>query len=88
MSVHLPANGGSGSIYFGKMTLRISRKVMGSRPDKANEFYKFLILLSSVSPGVYSAHSRNDYQEQKKMFLGSRARPADKADNLTVICDI
>jgi hypothetical protein len=32
--------------------------------------------------GVYSASNRNEYQN---MFLGSRARPKRKADNLTAI---
>jgi hypothetical protein len=45
---------------------------VGSSPD-----------LTEFGPGVDSASNRNKYQ---KMFLGSRARSAGKADNLTDIC--
>jgi hypothetical protein len=38
-------------------------------------------------PWVYSASNRNEYQKHKNMFLGSRARPTRKADNLTAICE-
>jgi hypothetical protein len=34
---------------------------------------------------IHSASNRNEYQ---KMFLGSRVRPARKADNLTAICEL
>jgi hypothetical protein len=39
--------------------------------------------MSALGPGVYSASNRNEYQELNN-FLGSKARPARKADNLTV----
>jgi hypothetical protein len=64
------------------------RKVAGSRPDEVNEFLSiYLIFKAALGPGVYSASNRNEYHKQKKMFLGSRARPVRKADNLTVICE-
>jgi hypothetical protein len=42
---------------------------------------------SSQRGGFYSASNRNEYQKQKIMFLGSKARPVRKADNLTAICE-
>jgi hypothetical protein len=38
-------------------------------------FSIYLILPAALGPGVYSASNRNEYQKQKNMFLGSRARP-------------
>jgi hypothetical protein len=46
-------------------------------------FSNYLILSAALGPGVYSASNRNKYQKQKFFFLGSRARPASEADNLT-----
>jgi hypothetical protein len=46
-----------------------------------------LILPAALGPGVYSASNGKEYQEEKVMFLGSRARPVRKADNLTTICE-
>jgi hypothetical protein len=50
-------------------------------------FWIYLILPAALDPGVHSASNRNEYQEQKKknVFLGSRARPVRKADNLAAI---
>jgi hypothetical protein len=45
----------------------------------------YLILTVALGPGVYSASNRYEYQKQKRMFLGSRARPVRRADNLTAI---
>jgi hypothetical protein len=50
-------------------------------------FYLFLSAKRNPSSctmtiGVYSASNRNEYQ---KIFLGSKARPACKADNITGI---
>jgi hypothetical protein len=42
---------------------------------------------SRTRPGVYSVFKINEYQKQKKMFLGSRARPVCVADNITTICE-
>jgi hypothetical protein len=33
-------------------------------------FSMYLILPAGLGPGVYSASNRNEYQKQKKMFLG------------------
>jgi hypothetical protein len=53
-----------------------------------NDFFFSIYLISpaALGPGVYSASNRNEYQKQKIMFLGSRARPVRKADNLTADC--
>jgi hypothetical protein len=50
-------------------------------------FLIYRILPAALGPGVYSASNRNEYQKQKKIFLGNRARPVLRADNLTVICE-
>jgi hypothetical protein len=53
-----------------------------------NEFFSiYLILPVTLGPGIYLASNRNEYQKQKKMFLGSRAQPVRVADNLTTICE-
>jgi hypothetical protein len=39
----------------------------------------------ALGPMVYSASNRDEYQRQKKMFLGSGAGLACKADNLISI---
>jgi hypothetical protein len=36
---------------------------------------------------IYSASNKNEYLKQKKMLLGSKARPERKADNFTDICE-
>jgi hypothetical protein len=62
-----------------------SRKVAGSSPDEVNEFLQFTWSFQlHYGPPVDSASNRNEY---KKIFLGSIARPARKADNLTAICE-
>jgi hypothetical protein len=49
-----------------------------------NEFFFNLLNLPAIlGPGVCSASNKNEYQKQKNMFLGSRARPACTADILT-----
>jgi hypothetical protein len=50
-----------------------------------NEFVSiYLILPATIVPGVYLVPNRNEYQKKIIMFLGSRARPVRRADNLTV----
>jgi hypothetical protein len=67
-------------------TLQAGRS-RASRPNEAITICLNLANLSSrADPGVYSAWKENEYQKQKKKFLGSRARPAHKSDNLTTIC--
>jgi hypothetical protein len=41
----------------------------------------YLIIQVALYPGFYSVSNR------KIMFLGSRARPVRKADNLTAVCE-
>jgi hypothetical protein len=48
-------------------------------------FSIYLILPVALGPGVYLTSNINEYQKQKEMFLGSRARQARKADNFTTI---
>jgi hypothetical protein len=52
-------------------------------------FSSYLIRPAALGPGVYSDSNRNEYQKKKKeeMFVGGRARPVRKADNLTAICE-
>jgi hypothetical protein len=41
-----------------------SRKIAGSNPDEVTGFFSIdLILPAALSPGVYSASNRNEYQE-------------------------
>jgi hypothetical protein len=48
-----------------------SRKVAGSRPDEANEFFSvYPIFSAALDPGVYSASNRNEYQKQTNNFSG------------------
>jgi hypothetical protein len=47
----------------------------------------YLILPAALGTGVYLASNRNELQKQKKMFLGTRARPVRMADDLAVICE-
>jgi hypothetical protein len=47
----------------------------------------YLVLLTALGPEVYSASNRSEYQEQKKMFLGSRARRMRDPKNLNAICE-
>jgi hypothetical protein len=64
-------------------------KVAGSRPEEVNTFFLiYLILPAALGPGVYSVSNRNEYQKQKLMFLGSRARPMRKAHKLTAISEL
>jgi hypothetical protein len=56
-------------------------------PMRSLNFFLFpiyLILQAALVPGIYSSYNRNEYH---KIFLGSKARPALKADNLTAICE-
>jgi hypothetical protein len=64
-------------------------KLEGLRPDEVNMHISSIyeILPAAPGPGAYSASDRNEYQKQKIMFLGSRARPVHQADNLTTICE-
>jgi hypothetical protein len=48
-------------------------------------FSIYLILPAALGLDVYSASRRDEYQKQKIIFLGSRALPVRKADNLTTI---
>jgi hypothetical protein len=45
------------------------------------------LLPAALGLGVYWAANRNEYQKQNNNFLGSRARPVRRDDNLTAICE-
>jgi hypothetical protein len=45
----------------------------------------YLILPATLGPEVYSASNRMSTRSRKIMFLGSKARPVRRADNLTAI---
>jgi hypothetical protein len=48
-----------------------SRKVAGLRPNEMNEFFSmYIIILTTLGPGVYSASNRNQYQKQKNYVSG------------------
>jgi hypothetical protein len=50
------------------------------------EFFSiYLILPAALGPGVYSASNRTP--KEKIMFLGNRAQPVRRTDNLTAICE-
>ena len=60
-----------------------NRKVTDSIPaDVSGCFIDIKSLRSHCGPGVDSASNRNEYQEH---FLGVKAAPVRKADNLTTI---
>jgi hypothetical protein len=64
------------------------RMVVGSTPCEVIEFIlMYLILPAPLGLGVHSASNRNEYQKQTKMFVGSRARPMRRTDNLIAICE-
>jgi hypothetical protein len=55
-------------------------------PMTWTKFSVYVIFPAALGRMVYLVYDRNDYQE-KKIFLGSRARPVCVADNLTAICE-
>jgi hypothetical protein len=48
-------------------------------------FSIYAIFLVALGPGAYSVSNRNEYQKEKKMFMGNKARPVHETDNLTAI---
>jgi hypothetical protein len=56
--------------------------------DRVNDFFSiYLILPDALGPGVYSVVTEMNTSTRKRMFLGSRARPVRRAENLTAICE-
>jgi hypothetical protein len=65
-----------------------SWKVAGSRPCEADEFFQFTYsFLPHKALGCTHPLTEISITNRKIMFLGSRARPVRKVDNLTAICD-
>jgi hypothetical protein len=62
-----------------------SRKVAGLIPDDVIGFFNWTN--PSSRPGFDSASNRNEYQESS-WGRGGKGRPANKADNLTAICEL
>jgi hypothetical protein len=57
-------------------------------PDEVNEFFPiYLILSAALGPGVTQPLTEISTRNRKIMFLGSRARPVRRADNLGAICE-
>jgi hypothetical protein len=55
---------------------------MGLSTDEVIEIVSiYLILPATLDTGVCSASDRNEYQKQKKMFLGSRVWPGMSFDH-------
>jgi hypothetical protein len=65
----------------------ISLKVSGSIPNVTEFFPMYLIFSVALGPVVYRSSSINEYQKQKKMFLGSKVRPVLRDVNFTAICE-
>jgi hypothetical protein len=66
----------------------ISRKVAGSRPDEMIFFFSLPNPSGFTrSWGSLSLLTEMRTRSRKITFLGSRARPVRRADNLTAICE-
>jgi hypothetical protein len=78
---------GMNHAYVSKRALNyaISRKVAGSRPDEVNEFFQFTSSFQRTRPWDSSLPELST-RNIKIMFLGSRALPVRRTDNLAVIC--
>jgi hypothetical protein len=63
-------------------------KALCYKPEKEFEIICsiYLILPTTLGPGVHSASNRNEYQKQKIMFLGSKMWPVHRGDNVATIC--
>jgi hypothetical protein len=57
---------------------------IGTQGERNNRFVKICI---EKLHNVYPASNRNECQKQNQTILGSRVRPALKADKLTAICE-
>jgi hypothetical protein len=56
--------------------------------NELGEIIEFFFLLAIIGPRIYPASKRNKYHKQNFLWwIGSRMRPARKANNLTSICD-
>jgi hypothetical protein len=72
------------------MAFTTCRKVVGSRLDYVKDVFFFSIYKNPsgrTRPWGSLISNRNEYQSRKIMFLGSRARPVLRVDNLTAICE-
>jgi hypothetical protein len=76
------------SIYWIELNLcdthyAASLNVAGSRPDEVNEFFSNLLNPSGRTKSLIEMSTRI----KNIMFLGNKALPVLRADNLTAICE-
>jgi hypothetical protein len=65
-----------------------SRKVVGSKPDEIDTFFRFVwSLRQHLYLGFAVPLTEMSSRHRKIMFIRSRTRPVCKANNLTVICE-
>jgi hypothetical protein len=70
--------------------LRYRRKVSGSIPDAIDFFFNLPNSFSRIRSwalGYTQPLTEMSNRNRIKMLLGSRVRPARKADNLTAVCE-
>jgi hypothetical protein len=67
----------------------VHRNVTGSKQNEVNEFFSIcLIRPAALGEGGFTQPlTEMSTRSRKIMFLGSRARPVRRADNLTSICE-
>jgi hypothetical protein len=66
-----------------------SWKVAGSSPDKVIDFcFSIHLILPAALGSVVSSVSNGIEYKKQNMFMGSRTRPARKADNLAAIYEL
>jgi hypothetical protein len=61
--------------------LQAERSLVRDTMRKMIFFSTYLILPAAIDPGIYSAYTRS----RTIMFLGNKAQPVRRADNLTAI---
>jgi hypothetical protein len=62
------------------------RKIAGSIPYAMNYFFMYLILPAALDLEFTQPLIEMSTRNRKIMFLGSRARPMRKANNLAAVC--
>jgi hypothetical protein len=67
--------------------LRYKLEGRGFGNRRSEVFSIYLILPAALGPGVTQNLTEMSTRSRKRMYLGSRARPACRADSLTAICE-